>query len=305
MHIINLFRNKNRENIFELGDKKLERLKKENRYSCYRNTRATLRKFSLFLKGKQIAANHVTPEMIRQFQKFLEEQMGNGHNTVVENLKILSELFDEAGLQNNPCKDITLSREPSRRNYLLEEELQRIMALRLPDRSEIAASRDIFFVECRTGLRISDLLQLRWQDYRDSFLFIRMQKTQREIEVPVSASVAHVLASYRDVFTKETDYIFPWLREARRETDAFSASRALVYSTARVNLQLKKLAARAGIGKTLSTHVGRHTFATTLLSKGASIYEIKELLGHQDVKVTQVYAHLLAQRKQELVNLLE
>lgn len=61
----------------------------------------------------------------------------------------------------------------------------------------------------------------------------------------------------------------------------------------------------AGISKKVSTHVGRHTFATLLMSKGASIYEVKELLGHRDVKVTQVYTHLLDTRKQELVTMLD
>ena len=87
--------------------------------------------------------------------------------------------------------------------------------------------------------------------------------------------------------------------------DVFELERRLITATARVNLMIKAVAKRAGVHKNISTHVGRHTFATMLINKGASIYEIKELLGHQDIKVTQVYTHLAGHRKQELVQLLE
>lgn len=302
MDIIKLFKNPSRENIFDLGEKRLQKLQAEGRYSCYRNTRATLRKFSLFMQGKRIPVNRITPEIIQNFQTFLSKQMGNSHNTIVENLKILSSLFAEAGLKNNPCEHIPFTREQTRRNYLLEDEIERIMSLRLREGSEMFAARDIFYVECRTGLRISDLLQLRWRDYDGRFIRIRMQKTRREVKVPVNEGAVRVFSRYRTLFTQPDDFVFPFLREeSRLAEDLFSAARSLVYATARINLQLKKLAVRAGIPKSLSTHIGRHTFATMLLDKGASIYEIKELLGHQDIKVTQVYAHLMDKRMQELV----
>ena len=301
MDIIKLFKNPGRENISDLGEKRLQKLKAEGRYSCYRNTRATLRKFSCYLGGKQVAANRVTPEMMRGFQTFLLEKIGNSHNTMVENVKILASLLEEAGIKDNPCHHLSLTREQTRRNYLLEDEIERMMALRLRSESEMAAARDIFFVECRTGLRISDLLQLRWCDYDGSYIRIRMQKTHKEVEIPVATAVAQVLARYRTIFSHEQDHVFPFLQDFQPATDGFSVSRSLVYATSRINLQLKKMAVRAGINKSLSTHMGRHTFATLLLDKGATIYEIKELLGHQDVKVTQVYAHLLERRKRELV----
>ena len=71
------------------------------------------------------------------------------------------------------------------------------------------------------------------------------------------------------------------------------------------NRAVQEWVLRAGINKKITFHCGRHTFATMLISKGASIYEVKELLGHRDVKVTQVYAHLLDDRKRELMEMLE
>lgn len=305
MRLFHLFDKTERTDVFALGEKRLARLHSENRYSCYRNTRAMLHKLSLYRNGKRLPADQVTPEFVAGFRDFLLRQMGNSHNTVVENIKILSYLLDEAGIRPNPCSTVPLSREPTRREYLLEDELKRIMDLKIKAGSALDISRDIFFVECRTGLRISDLLQLRWQAYDGSFIRLQMQKTKRPVEVPVTRSVRRVLEKYRDLFSSGSAYIFPVLSVIHPRRQDFSQARALVYATGRINIEIKRLASLAGIPKQLSTHMARHTFATMLISKGASIYDVKELLGHQDIKVTQVYAHLLDSRKQQLVEMLE
>ena len=305
MKLNHLFQRTSRIDLFSLGEKRLAQLKAEGRYSCYRNTRATMRKLQAFMGGKPLPLGKVTPELAEGFRNYLINTVGNSHNTVVENMKILALLMDQAGVENNPCKGKGLSRIQQPRSFLQEEELVRMMALRLPKGSEMDVVRDIFFMECRTGLRISDLLQLRWRDYDGQYIRLRMQKTRRAVEIPVAPGVQKTLEKYHDLFSLPNSRIFPVLDHVKGRTDEFSPLRQLIYGTAHVNLLIKRIAARAGITKKVSTHVGRHTFATMLISKGASIYDVKELLGHQDVKVTQVYAHLLDGRKRELVELLE
>lgn len=301
-----MFRRPPKEDLFAIGEKRLAQLQEEGRYSCYRNTRATLRKLSRYMRGKKLPVDEVTPELIAGFESYLALTEGNSQNTIAENVKILSFLLTQGGVKDNPCDTVKKKREQTPRYYLVEEELARLMALPLKPGSEEDVSRDIFFVECRTGLRISDLLNLRWGDYDGQSIRIRMQKTQRYLEIPVGRSVKMVFARYKHLFASPEDPVFPALEKPSGvKNDRFAASRRLIYVTARINVNIKRLAARAGIDKPVSTHVGRHTFATMLLNKGASIYEIKELLGHQDVKVTQVYAHLLNKRKEELMNLLE
>ena len=271
----NLFRREDRTDVFDLGEKRLAQLKAEGRYSTYRNTRAALRKLSVYRGGKPLAVKDATPALMADFRDYLLEKMGNSRNTVCENLKIIGAL------------------------------LAQMMALRLKPGSELDISRDIFYVECHTGLRISDLLQLRWSDVSDGFIRIRMQKTKRKIEVPITKSVTRVFRKYRTLFSKPESYVFPLLDRMPPLEGEFSHERRLVAVTANLNSQIKVVASRAGIHKTLSTHAARHTFATMLINKGASIYDVKELLGHCDVKVTQISAHLMDQRKQELVQLLE
>ena len=304
MKLKHLFHPTRKQDWFALGERRLAQLEAEGRYSCYRNTRATLRKLARYLGAAHFPVGRITPELAGGFRDYLLNEVGNHPNTATENLKIFSQLLDAAGLRHNPCRTVPKGRTEGRRTYLLEEELARLMDLRVRKGSQGEVARDRGFVECRTGLRISDLLQLRWSGYDGTHIRLQMQKTGRPVAVPVTASVRAVLERYRDLFTQAGDFVFPMLRPDGGK-GLFSHAKALIYATGRVNFQIKRLARRAGIQKTISTHTGRHTFATMLISKGASIYDVKELLGHSDVKVTQLYARLVDRRKQELVEMLE
>ena len=70
-----------------------------------------------------------------------------------------------------------------------------------------------------------------------------------------------------------------------------------------VNDRLKVWAKAAGINKNMTFHTARHTFATMMLTLGADLYTTSKLLGHSDVQITQVYAKIVNQKKDEAVNL--
>ena len=71
-----------------------------------------------------------------------------------------------------------------------------------------------------------------------------------------------------------------------------------------MNRALKAWAKRAGIDKDITLHTARHTYATTLLTKGADLYTVSKLLGHSEVATTQIYAKIVDSKKVEAVNLL-
>lgn len=70
-----------------------------------------------------------------------------------------------------------------------------------------------------------------------------------------------------------------------------------------MNILIKPWAKAAGIDKRFTFHTARHTFATMMLALGADLYTTSKLLGHADVKMTQVYAKIINQKKGDAVNL--
>ena len=108
-------------------------------------------------------------------------------------------------------------------------------------------------------------------------------------------------------------------RSAKRNSSGFSnsaynlmgtpvGSKEKVFSglrySAYMNVELSKWVMKAGISKDITFHSGRHTFATLALTNGADLYVVKELLGHEDIKTTQIYAKIIDEKKKKAMELL-
>lgn len=284
-------------------------LEKENRYSSFRSVRALQRKLHRFHPQAELPVDEINSLFVKQFENFLIYTVGNSHNTVTECLKIfgklLGDLYESCQWLNpvdNPFEKIHFSRRQTERCFLEEVEIERIMALHLKKGSPLWHSRNVFIVECYTGLRIGDILSMKWENYDGRTISLTMHKTSRRISIPLTHKVVEVMESYRDLFSTADKYVFPFLH--LRNTP-FALDKAICSATGIVNGHLKTLARRCGIEKNLSSHTGRHSFATMLVTKGASIYDIKELLGHSDVKITQIYARITEERKVSAISLLE
>lgn len=171
----------------------------------------------------------------------------------------------------------------SKRSYMTVEEVRALIAT--PMKNE--AVKRAYLFSCFCGLRVSDIVGLKWKDvfidrgqYR---LAVSMQKTKEPIYLPLSPEALKWMPE-RGEKTAE-DHVF----------DLPSASQ--------MNLLLKPWAKAAGIDKRFSFHTSRHTFATMMLTLGADLYTTSKLLGHADVKMTQVYAKIINQKKDDAVNL--
>ena len=171
----------------------------------------------------------------------------------------------------------------SKRSYMTIEEVRALIAT--PMKNE--AVKQAYLFSCFCGLRISDIISLKWKDvfvdrgqYR---LAVSMQKTKESIYLPLSPEALKWMPE-RGEKTSE-DHVFD------------------LPSPTMINTLLKPWAKAAGIDKRFSFHTSRHTFATMMLTLGADLYTTSKLLGHADVKMTQVYAKIINQKKDDAVNL--
>ncbi|MDC2734420.1 site-specific integrase [Bacteroides ovatus] len=171
----------------------------------------------------------------------------------------------------------------SKRSYMTIEEVRALIAT--PMNNEAVKSAYLF--SCFCGLRVSDIVRLKWKDvfvdrgqYR---LAVSMQKTKEPIYLPLSPEA------------------LKWMPERGEKTaddHVFDLP-----SPSMMNLLIKSWAKAAGIDKRFTFHTARHTFATMMLTLGADLYTTSKLLGHADVKMTQVYAKIINQKKDDAVNL--
>ncbi|WP_341704542.1 site-specific tyrosine recombinase XerD [Ferrovibrio sp.] len=164
------------------------------------------------------------------------------------------------------------------------------------DPAEAARLTALLEILYATGLRVSELVGLRWPPHGDDARFLVVRgKGGRERLVPLSEPARLAIADYagwRAAFI--TGKASPWLFPSRGDSGHLTRQR--------FGQLLKDLALAAGISPAkVSPHVLRHAFASHLLAHGADLRAVQKMLGHADISTTQIYTHVLEARKQALV----
>ena len=160
------------------------------------------------------------------------------------------------------------------RNYLSEEEILELMRLSL-DEPELRLIRDAYIFSCFTGLSYVDLRDLRPENLRrernEVWICTRRRKTGTEVNIRLFSVPQSILLRYGPTPCGERIFNLP--------------------TNGHCNACLRRIVSRTRIGRRLTFHTARHTFATTItLSQGMAIETISKLLGHTNIRTTQIYA---------------
>lgn len=154
--------------------------------------------------------------------------------------------------------------------YLTEEEVNTIRGLKLHGYQD--RIRDLFIVQCFTGLAYADLMKTDFTKHErrgDHYVIAdTRQKTNERYFIVLLKPVVEILEKYNWVLPK--------------------------ISNQKYNNYLRDIQEASGITTHITSHVGRHTFAVYMLSKGIAIENVAKMMGHTDIKTTQVYAKILA-----------
>lgn len=197
----------------------------------------------------------------------------------------------------NPAKKIKkddkkpLKGEDSQREFLTIEELERMKETFVRNQE----TKRAFLFGCYVGLRVSDIKSLTYGDIKEEqtakgkqiFVIRKMMiKTRKNVSVPLSNKALSYLP---DNFTQhpKDERVFDLPGESS------------------MNGMLKTWARDAGVNKVVTFHTSRHTFATLALTLGADIYTTSKLLGHQNVRTTQIYAEVIDAKKEEAISLFD
>ena len=209
--------------------------------------------------------------------------------TVNREIALLKHLFNLAERWDlyrgrNPVRDVKfLDEDNLRYRTLTEDEEKALVAACSP------YLQDLVVFAINTGLRLGEILNLKWEEVDLERNVIRMlvQKNRRMLEVPLNERAATVVRAWRGI--QKCDYVFYNAETGDQFKDLYPG--------------LKKACRTAGL-EGITWHTFRHTFATRLTGAGVDLVTVKELLGHSSVAVTTRYAHTNHASKAHAVSLL-
>lgn len=195
----------------------------------------------------------------------------------------LKQAYKDGILQNDLNSKISpIKAEETRREYLTIEELNKLV--KTPCNNEVMKRAALF--SALTGLRFSDIQKMTWSELAyvegdGHYVKFTQQKTKGVEDLQISEQAYSLLGEPKDLQTKVFD--------------------GLEYS-AYHNKHLFQWIGAAGITKDITFHCFRHTFATLQLFNGTDIYTVSKMLGHKDLKTTQIYAKIVDEAKRTASN---
>ena len=238
---------------------------------------------------KDISLEEVTPKFLSNFDNYLrvEYNMANNHAMKIrQKLRTIYKVaIDNGWVSKNPFSTVKIHFEPVERDVLTKSELTALIQTDMIfDRLE--KMRDVFVFACFTGLAHCDVAGLTKENIITDeagqvWLKTHRQKTSEVVDIPLLEIPQLIIKKYQGM--KELNgKLLPTL------TNSCS------------NLYLKEVAVRCGINKTLTFHMARHTFATTVtLSNGVPIESVAKMLGHRNIRTTQIYAKIIKDKLAE------
>ena len=228
----------------------------------------------------------ISIELLRDYQVFLKKRNFKV-TTIASRFKdfrtFLNHAIEEGIKTTYPFQEFSYSKGEGSRTALSQEEVKSLKTLHesneLPHLEKISLERFLF--SCYTGLRISDIQLIRADDIVDGRLELIPHKTRSRGKRSII-----LLPKFAFELVKN------------RKGELFPSS-DIVEQT--INKNLKIIAAKAGIKKNITMHVGRNTYATLYLKLGGNIETLKDLMGHADLRTTAIYPKMIQSHADELM----
>lgn len=268
---------------------KLDKGYSKETYKHYKSSRKRLGEFvRKFSKRKDYPVEKVDYKFLEAFDVYLKKEYKVHQNTAwnyhkhsrrVLNLAVSMDL-----IKKNPYSKYKVPLAETNRDFLTATELNAIQDKEIKIK-RLDAIRDIFVFACYTGLSYSDIAKLHRDHLRkgidkNDWIFIDRTKTNNRCRIPVLPEAKIILEKYQNTPQyKVKGLLLP------------------VLTNQKMNSYLKELADICGVNKELTMHMARHTFATTVtLSNGVPLETVSKILGHTNLKTTQIYAKILDQK---------
>lgn len=230
--------------------------------------------------------NELNISWFNKYRNHLKDKLNNKETTINGNFASIKKFLGIA--KKNGVRlafnldEIEIGSTTGNRNYLNADELVSLMEFYFSRfiKPEWKLILGYFLFACMNGLRITNVLRLRRDELLSNDVSLVMIKGNKDRTLALNNTVKRIINNNQELFSKKV-------------------------SQKHINEEIKKIAVLLGITKKISFHCSRHTFAMMFLKMGGKVEELKELLGHSDIKQTMIYVHMSMEEANEKIFLLD
>ncbi|MEO3405877.1 site-specific integrase [Mucilaginibacter sp. CAU 1740] len=248
--------------------------KEENTLKSYRSVLNMLKSFNSKLNFGDLNLN-----TIEKFDLYMAKEKGNAIGGRFVKHKCLKSIINRAimngHMKENPYRFFKIKASASQRAFLSIDEVKVLMTLEIPEKDlMLQKTRDYFVFSCLTGLRYSDVINLKFCNIKTDpdAITIEMTKTKKQVMMPLVPPAKAIIEHYNKLIIKTPlTRVFPYVDNQV------------------LNRNLKGLMKLSGITKNLTFHVARHSFASCHVQLDTNIIHLKDLMGHAKITETQIY----------------
>lgn len=250
--------------------------------------------FANFLNNKSILS--ITTNDIKNYIKYLNDT-GEKDKTIARKIVSIRTFFDylmkEKLISINPCEKIETPKiRKTLPKTLNEKEVLKLLSIK-PKTAKEYRNKAMIELMYATGLRVSELVNLEINDINLIDDYVRVYgKGKKERIIPMADITVEIMNEYINVYRNS-------LLKGYLTDKVFISSYGKGITRQGFFKIIKKQAKEVGIEKDFSPHTLRHSFATHLLENGADLRSIGEMLGHENIKTTQIYTHLSNSKKRK------
>lgn len=282
-------------NFFDTASQYLTYLKEKDKFHQYDTEKSRVKKLKEFIGSSYIHFNEITPSLLKSFCNHLIAKEGRSRKTANNYLVLIRAIYNLGIANNNADRNhypfgkgkIQIKKVDAIRIGLNKEEIKKLEdPIGITDAQQVAVHLwlvSFYFA----GIRCSDLLKLKWSDFKDGRLYYRMGKNEKLVTLKIPQKALEILDIYITYKASEEDFVFPQLKGTN-----LNDSRAVITRLQSINRNLNRRLTEAAktlkIDKKLTMHIARHSFGN-LSGDKIPIQMLQKLYRHSSVTTTINY----------------
>lgn len=279
----------------ELSDAYLDDLNKRGKISRYVTDRSRVNHVLSFAKNNTLTFKEIDEPFLRRFMSYLKITVMVSDRSIMNNLVVVRTLYNQAIKKGIVSREsypfgsdkIRIKFPETQKIGLTRQEILNIEELEGLSKQEVHARNVWLFSFYLAGMRVGDVLKIKWEDIRDGRLHYRMNKNAKLLSLKLPDKILPILNKYKDLMEKRSDFIFPEMKKANLKDvrDVYSKTRT---ATKKFNKYLASIAEKAEIDKKLTMHIARHSFGNISGDK-IPIQMLQKLYRHSHISTTINY----------------